>query len=61
MEIRKIRLIGIINGLSSKKLPTISQDILSKIIDFVRKNKQESELPKLFSEIKDQMNLFIIR
>jgi uncharacterized protein with ParB-like and HNH nuclease domain len=55
----KIGIIGIINGLSSKKLPTISQDILSKIIDFVRKNKQESELPKLFSEIKDQMNLFI--
>jgi uncharacterized protein with ParB-like and HNH nuclease domain len=55
----KIGTIGIINGLSSNLLPRTSQDILNKIIDFVRANKSVEELNSLFNDIKGILSLYI--
>lgn len=55
----KIGTIGIINGLSSKVLPKTSQDILNKIIEFVRTNKTASDLNFLFNDIKGILSLYI--
>jgi uncharacterized protein with ParB-like and HNH nuclease domain len=48
----KVGAIGIINGLSSKKLPFASQQILGKLIEFVKNNKNETDLGTLFIDIK---------
>jgi uncharacterized protein with ParB-like and HNH nuclease domain len=55
----KIGAIGIVNGLSSKKLPTTSQLILKKIIDFVKNNQKEVDLKNLFNDIKGVLTLYI--
>jgi uncharacterized protein with ParB-like and HNH nuclease domain len=55
----KIGVIGIVNGLSSKKLPTTSQLILKKIIDFVKNNQEEADLKNLFADIKGVLTQYI--
>jgi uncharacterized protein with ParB-like and HNH nuclease domain len=47
----KIGVLGIINGLSSNKLPEISKSILLKIIEFVESNKSSNDLGILKNEI----------
>lgn len=55
----KIGLIGIINGLTSDKLPKISQKILNYIIEFVEQDKNKSHLKILCEEIIWDCNTFI--
>jgi uncharacterized protein with ParB-like and HNH nuclease domain len=47
----KIGVLGIINGLSSNKLPEVSKSILLKIIEFVESEKTQDDLGKLKNEI----------
>jgi uncharacterized protein with ParB-like and HNH nuclease domain len=56
----KIGSIGIINGLSSKKLPAVSHSILQKILDFVRYKKDVNQLKDLFLEINAILKLYIL-
>tara|TARA_B100000795_G_scaffold193583_1_gene147869 strand:- start:574 stop:2808 length:2235 start_codon:yes stop_codon:yes gene_type:complete len=49
--ITKIGVIGIINRLSSRKLPEVSQDIIKKILDFVDNIGTTKNLKKLAEEI----------
>jgi uncharacterized protein with ParB-like and HNH nuclease domain len=55
----KVGIIGIINGLTSDKLPKISQKILNNIIDFVEQNRKKSDLKILINNIIDECNSYI--
>lgn len=55
----KIGVVGSVNGLSSDKLPKISQDILCLILDFVKNEKKENDLKKLITDISDKFKVYI--
>jgi uncharacterized protein with ParB-like and HNH nuclease domain len=55
----KVGIIGIINGLTSDKLPKISQKILNNIIEFVEQNRKKSDLKILTNNIIDECNSYI--
>ena len=56
----KIGLIGILNGLTSDKLPKISQKILKYIIEFAEQDKKTSDLKNLTENIISDCNTFIV-
>jgi len=55
----KVGIIGILNGLTSDKLPKISQKILNYIIVFVEQNRKKSDLKILTNNIIDECNSYI--